>query len=268
MMWYQGLDSAPPLVRVCMDSWCRFNPDWKVIVLDRKSLRDWIDPKEVSNDTSDLTLQKISNLARLCLLRRYGGVWADATVFCLRPLGDWLNDHYSVGFFAFRNPARDRFMSNWFIASEEDNPLLVALYQAHSEFMTSQSFSNQNSAFGQFLVGQLTPIFSRDHRLTTLWLNPHLQRFVRAYPYCIFHYTFNRLILTRSDLRALWAEASSLDARPMHSLQNYAKKDNGLTEALVEIERNDWPLQKLNWRADLASPYWHEVLKNLRATLV
>jgi hypothetical protein len=268
MIWYQGLDSAPPLVRLCIDSWCRSNPDWKVIVLDRKSLRDWINSKEVSNDRSDLTVQKISNLARLCLLRRYGGVWADATVFCLRPLGDWLNDHYSVGFFAFRNPARDRLMSNWFIASEKDNPLLVALYQAHAEFMTSQSFSNQNSSFGRFLVRQLTPIFSRDLRLTTLWLNPHLQRFVRAYPYYIFHYTFNRLILTQSDLRALWAEASSLDARPMHSLQNYAKKENGLKEALVELERNDWPLQKLNWRADLDSLYWHEVFENLRATLL
>ena len=65
MIWYQGLDSAPPLVRLCIDSWCRSNPDWKVIVLDRKSLRDWINSKEVSNDRSDLTVQKISNLARL-----------------------------------------------------------------------------------------------------------------------------------------------------------------------------------------------------------
>ena len=64
------------------------------------------------------------------MLRQHGGVWADATSFCLRPLDDWLNAAYAAGFFAFRNPAKDRMMANWFIASEPDNALFVALHQA------------------------------------------------------------------------------------------------------------------------------------------
>ena len=64
------------------------------------------------------------------MLRQHGDYWADATSFCLRPLDDWLDAAYVAGFFAFRNPAKDRTMANWFIASEPDNVLLVALHQA------------------------------------------------------------------------------------------------------------------------------------------
>ena len=148
-------------------------------------------------------MTKISNLTRLCLLRRYGGLWTDATVFCLRPLDDWLDAAYDAGFFAFRNPAKDRMMATWLIASEPDNPLLVALHAAFLDFVNRRTFSNQNTAFGRYVVDRLTPILRQDVRRTTLWLNPLVQSLLRAYPYFFFHYLFNRLILTRPDLRAL-----------------------------------------------------------------
>jgi mannosyltransferase OCH1-like enzyme len=46
----------------------------------------------------------VAALARLCLLRTHGGVWVDATVFCRRPLDEWLPEHAASGFFAFANP--------------------------------------------------------------------------------------------------------------------------------------------------------------------
>ena len=97
---------------------------------------------------------------------------ADATVFCLRPLDDWLDAAYASGFFAFRNPAKDRMMANWFIAAEPDNALLVALHQALLDFMNSRVFSNQNTAFGRYAVDKLTPVLNKTMWRTTLWLNP------------------------------------------------------------------------------------------------
>ena len=111
---------------------------------------------------------------------------------------------YDAGFFAFRNPAKDRMMATWLIASEPDNPLLVALHAAFLDFVNRRTFSNQNTAFGRYVVDRLTPILRQDVRRTTLWLNPLVQSLLRAYPYFFFHYLFNRLILTRPDLRALW----------------------------------------------------------------
>ena len=263
-LWHQGFADAPPLVQACLESWRRFNPGWRVIALDRQSLPEYFDIAEVIDRTRrDLDVTKISNLTRLCLLRRYGGLWTDATVFCLRPLDDWLDGAYDAGFFAFRNPARDRMMATWLIASEPDNPLLVALHAAFVDFVNRRNFSNQNTAFGRYVVDRLTPILRQDVRRTTLWLNPLVQSLLRAYPYFFFHYLFNRLILTRPDLRALWERVGPIEARPLHTLQNYAREPDTLADALSELERSDWQVQKLNWRSDLATPYWSAVMRDL-----
>lgn len=263
-LWCQGFDHAPPLVRACLGSWQQFNPDWRICALDRDTLRDWINLQDVVDLTrSDLTVQKISDIARLCLLRQYGGVWADATVFCLRPLDSWVTEYYSTGFCAFRNPGPDRLMSSWFIATEKDNPILTALQEAFVEFMNSRIFSNQNTELGLLAIQKLEPILKKNVRRTIRWLNPRLQERVQAYPYFIFHYAFNKIILTNPKLRLLWEQALPLDARPSHSLQTYSRDEHGLARALSEIDRSDWMLQKLDWRADLTAPYWGEVLKRL-----
>lgn len=61
-------------------------------------------------------------------------------MFCLRPLDDWLDAAYDAGFFAFRNPAKDRMLATWLIASEPDNPLLVALHAAFLDFVNRRRF--------------------------------------------------------------------------------------------------------------------------------
>jgi hypothetical protein len=263
-LWYQGFDHAPPLVHACLDSWRRLNPEWQVVALDRHSLADWIDLRDaIDPDRSDLTVQKISDIARLCLLRSYGGVWTDPTVFCLRPLQAWLPTPLPAGFAAFRNPARDRLIGSWFIAAGKDSALLAGLYEAFVGIMNSRTFSNQNNLFGRIAVKGLQQVLGSDIRLTTCWLSPWLQDWVRAHPYLIFHYTFNKLILTNPDLRRLWQQALPLEAGLSHSLQAFADRRDGLAMALEAIDRGDWTLQKLDWRTDLASPYWSAVMRRL-----
>ena len=231
-------------------------------------LPEYFDIAEVIDPARrDLDVQKISNLTRLCLLRRHGGVWTDATVFCLRPLDDWLDAAYDAGFFAFRNPAKDRMLATWLIASEPDNPLLVALHAAFLDFVNRRNFSNQDTAFGRYVVARLTPVLNKDVRRTGLWLNPLVQGVLRAYPYFFFHYLFNRLILTRPDLRALWDRVEPIEARPLHALQKYAREPDKLADALAELEHGNWQVQKLNWRSDLATPYWSAVMRHLTDTL-
>jgi hypothetical protein len=86
---------------------------------------------------------------------------------------------------------------------------------------------------------------------------------LRAYPNYVFHYIFHQLILTRPDLRALWEQVPVIEARPLHALQKYARQPDKLADALSELERGDWQVQKLNWRSDLARPYWSAVMRQL-----
>ena len=268
-MWHQGYAEAPPIVRAALESWRRFNPDWRIVALDRESLSDWVDLRSVIDpDRSDLTVQKISVIARLCLLRRYGGVWTDATVFCLRPLDAWLPDYYGEGFFAFRNPGRDRLASNWLIAADCDNPILIAVHDAFLKFWNDNPlFANQNNERGARAIKRLSPILNRNPRRTARWLSPVLQRHVGAYPYFIFHYTLNKVILSNPDLYARWIRGKHLAADPAHRLQILARDPDGLARALDEIDVEDWPVQKLDWRVDAASPYWAAVLARLASRL-
>ncbi|MER9327585.1 capsular polysaccharide synthesis protein [Mesorhizobium sp. M0488] len=116
--WLQGIDAAPPIVKACVTSWQRKNPGWTIHILTRETLADFL--PEVSDPSSilsrSLSEATYSDIVRIELLCRYGGVWVDATCYCLRPLDEWLDGLMSEGFFAFERPAPTRMLSSWFLA--------------------------------------------------------------------------------------------------------------------------------------------------------
>ena len=144
--WHQGWAQAPNLVKRCKDSWIRLNPDYEVHALDQNSLFEFINfPQGIDIERNDLTIQNVSELARLALLEKHGGVWVDATIMCARPLNEWLEEYYDSQFFAFRNPGKDRLMSTWFIAAEPGSLILQRMYDGFSNFFANNNFSNQNT---------------------------------------------------------------------------------------------------------------------------
>lgn len=130
--WFQGWDKAPELPRACLDSWSRRNPDWEIVALSNRTVGDYVDLCEDHPAIRGkwLDAQAYSDMLRISLLRRYGGVWADATVWCAKPLDLWLDDVTRSGFFAFERPAPDRMLSSWFLAACVDSK---AIQQWHSQ---------------------------------------------------------------------------------------------------------------------------------------
>lgn len=265
MYWHQGWEEAPDLVKRCRASWVRLNPDYEVRALDQHSLFDYITLAEgISPERKDLSIQKIANLGRLALLSRYGGVWADATVMCIRPLDEWLGPYLESGFFAFRNPGIDRLMSNWFIAAEPDSIILQRLYKNVSDYFAHTYFFNQGSVFRRKVVMKL---FKRrwtvDARSTLHWHSWFARKILRAYPYFIFHYTFNKLILTDPECAGLWNQAKPFPSDIPHRLQRLQSKPDGLETAKREIDSGAAPLYKLSWKVDASNAYWTAILEYL-----
>ena len=132
--WAQGLEAAPPLVRRCVESWQRHNPGWEVRVLDAADAQALVD----LSDIPEVMPQRVfANALRLRLLSRQGGVWADATVLCHRPLDGWLPLHMTSGFFVFRDPGPSRWVDSWFIASEPGGVLATAWERMYSAYITN-----------------------------------------------------------------------------------------------------------------------------------
>ena len=106
MYWHQGWENAPERVRRCAATWKRHNAGWDVHLLDKTYLSGEAELRSVLKTTLP-TKQNISEIVRLDLLRQWGGVWADATCWCMRPLDDWVGLVSSrSGFFEadFRSP--------------------------------------------------------------------------------------------------------------------------------------------------------------------
>ncbi|RVD19619.1 capsular polysaccharide synthesis protein [Mesorhizobium sp. M4B.F.Ca.ET.017.02.2.1] len=126
ILWLQGIETAPEIVKASMTSWQRVNPSWTIQILTRESLADFLpevnDPSSIlSMSLSDATY---SDIVRIELLSRYGGVWVDATCYCLQPLDAWLDGVMSEGFFAFERPVPTRMLSSWFLAASQSSHIV------------------------------------------------------------------------------------------------------------------------------------------------
>ncbi len=83
--WLQGLDNAPEMVKACVASqWAHF-PGYEVRVLDLDNYRQWVDlPQEIEDKyrRGRIPPASFSDLLRLAAVRKHGGIWMDATVYC------------------------------------------------------------------------------------------------------------------------------------------------------------------------------------------
>jgi hypothetical protein len=263
--WQQGWDKAPDLVKQCKDSWVKLNPDYEIHVLDQKSLFDHVDfPADIDLHRKDLDIQKVSALIRSVLLARYGGVWTDATVVCTRPLSNWLAAYYDSQFFAFRAPAPDRLISNWFIAAEAESVILQRFHKNFFDFYANNYFSNQGTVLGDMLLAYLNPRWTANFKATLKWDTWFVRKMLRVYPRFMHHYIFNKLVLTDPECTKLWDQVKPFPAEPPHRVQNFETVSDGIEKAMKEIDSGLTPMYKLNWRVDSSNLYWTTVLRHLK----
>jgi len=264
LLWTQGFQNAPELVKLCLESWRRFNPNWDVRALDDNALKTLIDLPLLTADRRDITPQVFSDLARLSLLRRFGGVWTDATVFCCEPLDEWLEPYAQEGFFAFRNPGRDRLMATWFLAANADNQILTGLYRDYVALWEQNRFLSPRHGMARFSRRALSRFFSRNPKATLRWFG-FPRTVLKIVPYYVIHYTFNKLVFSDPAVARIWNSCVPFEAAQPRRLTKLAHDPDGLATALDMIERGASPLYKLNWRIDMDEPYWKAVLARLRS---
>lgn len=106
-----------------------------------------------------------ANLIRTALLRRYGGVWADSTAYCLKPLDAWLPEVMETGFFAFAKPGPDRMLSNWFLAAEAGDYIIRQWYAACADYWATRTVRDTYHWHHRLFA----EIYGRDARFRAQW---------------------------------------------------------------------------------------------------
>ncbi|MDJ0728882.1 MAG: capsular polysaccharide synthesis protein [Crocosphaera sp.] len=199
-LWFQGLEQAPLVVKKCYQSWQKYNPNWELIFLDDNNLKDYVTLDIPKEKLSHLSKTKQSDLIRLELLSKYGGVWADATSLCRVPLDDWLEDYTQAGFFAFTYRTRSYgWILTWFLASEPSNAITVKINQTLTAFFRDNEFYH-SGIVAEKRIKFLDKFLNRKYKTTRFWASWFVRKIFKVYPYFIFHYIFANLINSNREL--------------------------------------------------------------------
>lgn len=89
--WLQGFEDMPQVVQKCIESFKKNAGDYEVKVITLNNIYEYIDinPKLKSEFMKgNIKPAHFTDYIRMKLLKEYGGVWLDATLFMVKPLDD------------------------------------------------------------------------------------------------------------------------------------------------------------------------------------
>lgn len=101
VFWWTGLDTAPEIVRSCVQKMIKSSPNKKVVILDKNNIHNYVSiPQNVYDkiEKGYITITHFSDILRMILLSKYGGAWMDATIYyCGENIEEYLEkDFYTI----------------------------------------------------------------------------------------------------------------------------------------------------------------------------
>jgi hypothetical protein len=143
--YWDNSDKLPKSVKLCMDSWKKFNPDYEIVLLTRKNYQGYVTiPDTIRkhphyNDSA----ARFSDLVRLYVLEEHGGIWVDASVLVKQPFDNWVFPKYAEfsGFYMKSFTEDDKYpaIESWFLAANK-NSQFIKLWKA--EFLEIANFKD------------------------------------------------------------------------------------------------------------------------------
>lgn len=153
--WFQGMESAPALVQKCYESVRKNLTDREVILITSENMNQYVQFPEFIVEkwkTGVITHTHLTDLLRLELLIKYGGMWLDATVFCSEKRNGIPNYFFDSDLFFYQNlkPGRDGdafYISSWLLSAKSNNKILMATRKLCYEY-----WKKNNSMDDYFLL--------------------------------------------------------------------------------------------------------------------
>jgi len=144
---YWDSEELPDFVSKCIDKWRRLHPDWSIIVLNPKNLKDYLPETDIFKLKFADTKPRQSDFVRLHILAKYGGVWADASMVPTKSW-DWVIDEQKkkgsdfIGYYRQGATTKSEYpvIESWFFACPKGSNFVSKL---RDEMMTMNSLENE-----------------------------------------------------------------------------------------------------------------------------
>lgn len=142
--WLQGIENAPFLVKRCYGSMQKYLKNEKIIVLTEETINNYVTfPDFIIEKYKKgyITKTHLTDLLRLELLSKHGGIWIDATVLCTGEIPYYIKES---DFFITRSlkPGRDGKavpISSWFMVAKRNNKTVIAIRELMYEYWRRNS---------------------------------------------------------------------------------------------------------------------------------
>lgn len=112
--WWTGLDSAPALVKRCINSIVERSGSHPVHIITKDNYEEFLNIPEYLLErlrSQEIGLAHFADYLRVCLLYKYGGLWLDATIFCADRIPE---DYFEVPFFTCKSEYQEsKFISHY-----------------------------------------------------------------------------------------------------------------------------------------------------------
>jgi hypothetical protein len=144
---YWDSEDLPDFVSKCIAKWRRLHPDWTIVVLNPKNLKDYLPETDIFKLKFADTKPRQSDFVRLHILPKYGGVWADASMIPTRSW-DWVIEEQKkkgsdfVGYYRQGATTRPEYpvIESWFFACPKGSKFVTKL---RDEMLTMNSLKNE-----------------------------------------------------------------------------------------------------------------------------
>jgi len=173
ILWLQGWEHAPWLCKEVAESWRFNNPGWNIHLISQSNLIDYVPVSYTPylyDKNKTITSQARSDIIRLSVLARWGGVWADATMLCMQPLDHWIQDAVAPGGLWMYHGhgaqmAKEEGPASWFILSIKGGDMITKWKAACDHYWTL--YDSTNHYF--FMDGLFRELYLMDADFAALW---------------------------------------------------------------------------------------------------
>lgn len=144
LMWMQGLEDAPDVIKKCCSSIYKNKPDdYNIILLTSQNMHNYINLPEYiweKYNKGIISATHLSDIIRLELLATYGGCWIDATVFCSSVIPRYmLSDMFLFQLNSVLSTPVIK-MSSWWLAADKKNRIIHAARHMLYEYWKREEF--------------------------------------------------------------------------------------------------------------------------------
>lgn len=99
LFWWQGESSMPSIVKQCINSVKRNANGRKVILITKNNLKEYLEVPsrlEELKEKQKIPMAHFSDVIRFNLLKKYGGLWLDATILVTKQISsDYFSDFFT-----------------------------------------------------------------------------------------------------------------------------------------------------------------------------